>query len=265
MIYHLVFRIIALSVLILSIPFFIQKATADVPIIQATDHVRDAFKIEYNGNNGHNVFINGQQVADDAPRHFVARTADGYLMVDYFQDGRQAQSFIHATKDSPAAYLVGHLGVTFPYAINALQTDYPWVKILVLKEVPGGYGMEAIIDGMHMIYDAGMATVLEPDSLVASAGTDVFIAGKYRFAMDGAKLGIHEFGGDAPKTEDKTTTAIRDFFTKVGIRDDFYDFMRSKPHDSMYWLTPTEIKKYNIVNATLADIEKITGANASKN
>ena len=247
-------------------PIFLLQPTmaGDVPIFNASDYPRDAFQIEATST-GHLVKIAGQKDPQMAPHHFVIRTADGYLMVDNFRDGRQAQSFIHATSDSPAAYLVGHLGVTFPYAINALQTDYPWVKILILKEVPGGYGMEAIIDGMHMIYDAGMATVLEPDSMVASAGTDVFIAGKYRHAMAGAKLGIHEFGGDAPQGEDKTTTAIRDFFTKVGIRDDFYAFMRSKPHDTMYWLNPTELKKYNITNATLADIEKITGANASKN
>ena len=234
-----------------------------IPIFQVTNYPRDAFHIETTAD-GHRVTIAGDDT-QMAPDHFVIRTANGYLMTDNFRDGRQASSFIHATPDSPAAYLVGELGATFPYAINALQTDYPWVKILVIKNVPGGFAMGPILDGLNMIYDAGMATVLEHDSMVASAGTDVFMAGKYRLAMKGAKIGVHNFGGDAQNGEDEVTMGIRRLYKKAGIHDDFYAFMRSIPHESMHWMTADEIKRYNFSNATLVDIEKVTGANAHKN
>ena len=248
--------------------FFLQKAIAgDVPIFDATDYPIDAFQIDV-VSDGHAVSIAGQDSPHRAPNHFVIRTADGYMTVDNFRDGRQASGYIKVTADSPAAYLFGDLGATFPYVINALQTDYPRVKILVIKDVLGGFEMAPILDGMQMIYDAGMATVLEPDSMVASAGTYVFMAGKYRHVMQGAKIGVHDFGTkDNQKAPDDMplVKAIGDFMQKTGIAHDMYDFIRSHPHDTMYWLTPAELKKYNINNATLADIEKITGANASKN
>ena len=268
MIRYLVFRIIALSVLILSIPLLVKTASAgDIPIFDATDYPIDAFQIDVVPD-GHAVSIAGQDNPHRAPNHFVIRTADGYMTVDNFRDGRQASGYIKASAHSPAAYLFGDLGATFPYVMNALQTDYPRVKILVIKDVLGGFEMGPILDGMQMIYDAGMATVLEHDSMVSSAGTYVFMAGKYRHVMDGAKIGVHDFGTkDSQRADDDMplVKAIGDFIKKTDVGDGIYDFIRSHPHDTMYWMTAHDIKKYNINNATLAHIEKITGANASKN
>ena len=228
----------------------------NVPVYQLPKYPHGAFEFAYTGT-GHRVIIDGHVKNYNAPNHFVVRAKDGYIMVDNYGDGKQSLSLIATPPNSPAAFLMGRLGDGFPYAIEALIKDHPRVKILMLQNIPGGLNIAQIVKGLHMIYDAGITTIVTDDVQIASAGSAVFMAGKYRFAMQNAKVGIHDFGEIAEGEENDATRALKAFYKKAGLRNDFYDFMRSKPNASMYWMSGEEMREYNIINTTAKEIERM--------
>ena len=209
--------------------------------------------------NGYNVKITGDDEHYPAPRHFIVHTADGYGMADHYKNGHRAISFIYANPYSPVAYLYGDLGDTFPHAISGLQRDFPHVCVLVLKDVMLGHNTDAIFEAMQMINDAGMATVLESDSVVALSGVNVFMAGKKRLVMAGAKIGISNFRTDRHSANPDVIKSMRDFLKQSDIRDVFCDLMYSNNYKTMHWLDNDEIHHYKINNTSLSDMGKMMG------
>ena len=88
--------------------------------------------------------------------------------------------------------------------------------------------------------------------MIASGGTDFFLAGKHREVAEGAKIGVHSWAGgtkaatDLPKRH-KAHKKYLNYYNQVNIPEDFYWYtLDAAPAESIHNMTEEEIMKYRI-------------------
>lgn len=148
----------------------------------------------------------------------------------------------------------------------------PAIKTLVLQWVPGSMDDTANLELARMVRDMGFTTVVPENGLVASGGTDLFLAGVQRDVRLGACLGVHSWGdGDSTEGRDFSRDAdvhqpYLDYYNEMSIPQDFYWFtLKKAPLDGMHWMLPAEIQQYMLETSdaqgeTLSEVnEEICG------
>ena len=99
----------------------------------------------------------------------------------------------------------------------------------------------------------GITTHIPADGMVASGGTDIFLAGIKRTIEPGAKIGVHSWGGgDLATTEYSRDHEVHvqylDYYKEMNIDPDFYWYtLEAAPADSIFWISEQDIAKYNFV------------------
>ncbi len=112
------------------------------------------------------------------------------------------------------------------------------------------------------VYDKGLAIHIQDNGLVASGGTDFFLAGKKRSIGENVKIGVHSWASgilffslsratDYPVGDKKHQPYI-DYYQSIGFSqkeaEDFYYFtINAAPADSIHWMTESEIVKYKML------------------
>jgi hypothetical protein len=90
--------------------------------------------------------------------------------------------------------------------------------------------------------------------MIASGGTDFFMAGTKRIVAKGALLGVHSWGGDmdsVPAAEvprdDPVHIKYLDFYEAVDIPGDFYWYtLDMAPAGGIHFMTEEEIELYQV-------------------
>ena len=141
--------------------------------------------------------------------------------------------------------------------LESLLKKHPDTKLVIMKEVPGSMDDVANLEAARLLRSKKIATHLPSDGVVASGGTDFFLAGVKRTLEKGAKIGVHSWadGGffssktalDYPK-DDEAHQLYLEYYKDMGIPTDFYWYtLQAAPAESIHWMTPTEITKYKIL------------------
>ncbi|MCM5662756.1 COG3904 family protein [Galbibacter mesophilus] len=152
-------------------------------------------------------------------------------------------------------YLNGTLGTKSYKQFKDLLKKHPEVKTVVLQKVPGSVNDAVNMHTGRLIREAGLNTKVLPDSDIASGGVDLFCAGNERIVMQGAKLGIHSWGGDGlsagdlPKDHPAHQYQLAYFTMCLGEEKgpDFYFLtLDSAPADGMYYMTDEEIRNWTV-------------------
>jgi len=155
-------------------------------------------------------------------------------------------------------YMDGLINSKTPDQFKAVFSENPNIDTLIMKTVEGSVDDEANLEVAEWISKKNLVFVLESESMIASGGTDFFLAGKTRIIKDGAKVGVHSWAGenkvatDFPKG-DKAHQAYIDYYIAVGWTQEkaekFYYFtIEAAPADDIYWMTAKELKDYQITN-----------------
>jgi len=148
------------------------------------------------------------------------------------------------------AYVNGALGKIFYKKLKKTIEKNPNLETIVLLDIPGSVNDEWNLKSCLLIYEKGLNTELQKNSIVESGGTDLFVSGKKLIIADGAKIGVHSWdGGEKPATEYPKNhlehKMFLDFYNKVEIDTSFYWFtLKAAPADGMYFMTKQEIEKY---------------------
>lgn len=137
----------------------------------------------------------------------------------------------------------------------------PETKVLVLQNVEGSADDEANLIFSQFIRDEGFNTVVPSDGLVASGGTDLFLAGLERIIESGACVGVHSWsagngvqGSELP-AEDPEHLKYLNYYERIGISSDFYWFtLQAAPADDMHWITAAEANQYMMSTAIALDL-----------
>ncbi len=153
-----------------------------------------------------------------------------------------------------------------PAIMQEAITNNPNVKDLVLKWVPGSANDEANLRVARMVRDAGLTTIIPEGGIVASGGTDLFLAGTERIVGPGACVGIHSWafsgllglvkeGREFPRDAEVHTPYLN-YYAEVGIEEAFYWYtLEVADADGMHWMSNAEIERFDMATAPLADID----------
>jgi Ca2+-binding EF-hand superfamily protein len=150
------------------------------------------------------------------------------------------------------AYMTGVITSETPATVLQLLFEHPNVTTIEMITVPGSIDDVANLRASLYVHKFGLTTKLNARSSVASGGTDFFLAGKQRIVEEGAKIGVHSWGGgnvaatDLPK-DDPSHQKYLDYYKIVDIPQAFYWYtLEAAPANDIHQMTEDEIKKYKI-------------------
>lgn len=150
------------------------------------------------------------------------------------------------------AYMSGVINSSTPAKVLELVNEHPNVKTIEMLHVPGSIDDVSNLRASLYIHKFGLNTRLNSKSVIASGGTDFFLAGKVRTVVKGAKIGVHSWGGgtkaatDLSKS-DKAHKKYLNYYRKVNIPEEFYWYtLKAAPADDIHNMTEEEIIKYNV-------------------
>ena len=151
------------------------------------------------------------------------------------------------------AYVNGTLGKKASKAFDKILEAHPNIKTLVLQQIPGSLNDEANVPMCIKLHEKGINTELEANSVIASGGVDLFIAGIKRTAKPGVKIGVHSWrdlkkdGSEYPKDHEGHKIFL-DYFKKINFPVDFYWFtLEAAPGNDIHWMTREEMDQYGLV------------------
>ena len=151
--------------------------------------------------------------------------------------------------------LEGEIGGEIVYDFRKALREHPGVTALFLNS-PGG----SVYGGLELsavIHDRGLATVIPPEAMCASACSFLFVAGVQRAAY--GVLGVHQFasgdGGVSEGDAQHVTAEIIDFLREYDIPLIFMVRMLETPNTDMYWFDAEELEKEKLVTGVTFEAE----------
>ena len=152
-------------------------------------------------------------------------------------------------------YMTGEIGGGIIRRLFRKLRRNPQVDTLVLERVWGSCNDDIMVRLGRRIHNRGLKTRIPNNGLVASGGTDLFLAGVERTIGDNACLGIHEwccYNGKTP-AELPSDHPEHDFYIEY-YQDieyshpvDFYWLgIHAAPPDGMHWMTLTELREFDM-------------------
>lgn len=129
----------------------------------------------------------------------------------------------------------------------------PDVGVVVLTFVPGSADDTTNLELGLMLRQANYTTYVPADGMVASGGTDLFLAGVQRIVERGAMIGVHSWAdsgaatGDTLDRDAEEHRIYLDYYRALAIDQEFYWFtLQAAPADEMHWMTDSEMAKYSV-------------------
>ncbi|CAM1345037.1 hypothetical protein [Tenacibaculum amylolyticum] len=187
-----------------------------------------------------------------------------FVSMDQNKDGKLTKKellvFMRANNTSAyfkvkgnVAYMNGVISSSTPARVLELLNKHPEVTTIEMGIVPGSIDDVSNLRASLYVHKAGLNTRLTPTSMIASGGTDFFLAGKKRTAPKGASIGVHSWGGtvDATKLskDDEAHEKYLHYYRTINIPEDFYWYtLKAAPANGMHTMTNKEISKYNVQN-----------------
>lgn len=145
-------------------------------------------------------------------------------------------------------------------AFQDVHRDHPTIRVLVLQNIGGSVDDEANLELSRMVNHLGFTTLVPTDGLVASGGTDLFLAGTKRILEPGACIGVHSWAAedftatDIPETSPEHDRYL-DYYEDIEIDPEFYWFtIEAAPAEAMHWMTVSEVKKFGIATTPVPSL-----------
>jgi len=155
---------------------------------------------------------------------------------------------------STTVYMNGVIGADTLAVMQTLFSTYPQIKTLVMQNVPGSMDDEINLLASMEIRNRGINTHVPSDGMVASGGTDMFLAGVKRSIAPGAKMGVHSWDNGSGKAaldyprDHQAHVSYLDYYNAIGITTDFYWYtLEAAPAEGNHWMTAEEMVLYGVL------------------
>lgn len=153
----------------------------------------------------------------------------------------------------------GVIDGTTPKVLRDAFAGHPEIKSIILRFVPGSVDDEANLEASRLIRSGGLKTIVPTGGLVASGGTDMFLAGLAREIRAGACVGVHSWaagdgteGKDLPRADAEHRLYLG-YYDEMGIAPAFYWFtLDAADADGMHYMSTAEIAQYGIVTRSIS-------------
>lgn len=168
-------------------------------------------------------------------------------------------SVFKVSKDKQAIILDGVINSSAFKDFKKLANEYPTIKVLKIVNCEGSINDDVNLELAKYVYKQRFNTYLNDNGLIASGGTDLFLAGRKRSLGKNIRVGVHSWGDgkdiqatDFPRDHKQHKPYI-EYYQSIGFTskeaEDFYFFtIKSAPTDSIHWMTVKEIELYRITN-----------------
>jgi len=167
-----------------------------------------------------------------------------------------------------SATLNGVIGASTPGRVLELILEHPDVHTIVLEDVPGSMDDVANLRAARMVHAHGYATHVAARGVVASGGVDFFLAGSSRSLGEGARLGVHSWGGmgesalELPR-DDPEHRLYLDFYEDIGFPPEFYWYtLEAADAQDIHWMTREEIELFDVIWPAPDESEEQAGEGA---
>ena len=155
------------------------------------------------------------------------------------------------------ALMNGTIGSNTLTNFDQMMAAFPNIKTIQMKEVPGSSDDDTNLKVALKVYQKGIKTHLLDNGMIASGGTDFFLAGVQRTLGNNVKIGVHSWSDG---TNDATSFPVGhanhqpyiDYYVNVGFelslaKNFYYYTINAAPASGIHWMTPTEIATYKFV------------------
>ncbi len=161
--------------------------------------------------------------------------------------------------DGSTVEMNGTIDSTTPAAFRRMIAAYPHIQTIRMIDCPGSVDDDANLALSRMVRRAGINTHVPKGGSIRSGGVEFFLAGVKRTIEPGAEFGVHswqdEDGREATDyaANDPVHSAYINFYVDMGLNRDtarsFYNFTnKAAPADGVYYMKPTELAQYQIIN-----------------
>ncbi|MCX8952772.1 alpha/beta hydrolase [Ruegeria sp. NA] len=159
---------------------------------------------------------------------------------------------VHFVAEGDRIIASGTIDETTLSAFEDVTAENPEARTLVLQYIEGSVDDDANVIFSREVRKAGFDTIVPSDGLVASGGTDLFLAGRRRVLQPGACVGVHSWAGsglvatELPK-DDPEHDRYLDYFRDIGVDEAFYWYtLYAAPADSIHWMTAAEANRFDM-------------------
>lgn len=159
--------------------------------------------------------------------------------------------------DKKSIVLEGVINSSAYTEFKKLSTKHPTIKQLLIVNCEGSINDEVNLKLATYIYNQKFNIHLMDNGLIASGGTDLFLAGHRRTIGHHTKIGVHAWAGENEKATDfpkdhKYHKPYIKYYTSVGFSqkeaEDFYFFtIHSAPPEGVHFMTDQELTTYKIL------------------
>lgn len=167
----------------------------------------------------------------------------------------QSYNAVSFRADGDRLVATGVIDATTMKRFMEARAANPNANILVLQNIPGSADDDANLLFSRAVRQAGFTTIVPSDGVVASGGTDLFLAGQKRILEDGACVGVHSWEGDGQEggnvaRSDPAHQIYLKYYDAMGIDRAFYWFtLDAAPASGIHWMTTTEVAQYDMTTA----------------
>lgn len=153
--------------------------------------------------------------------------------------------------------------------IKAVRRANGGITTLVMLNVPGSDDDNDYMDAAWKLHQAKFTTIVPSFGLVASGGTDFFLAGTNRIIEPGACIGVHSWEDVGPPAyaanslprDHEDHEDFLEYFAAIGITTDFYWFtINAASANDMHWMSPAEINRFGMSSVALPEDDGETDA-----
>ena len=157
---------------------------------------------------------------------------------------------VEFTADKDVIIATGVVDRSAIRSFREITARNPDAKTLVLQFMEGSVDDDANLELGRMIRRSGFKTVVPSDGLVASGGTDLFLAGVDRVLEEGACVGVHSWsdgvldGASHPRTSASHAPYLG-YYRLMEMPEEFYWFtLESASASDMHWMNQSEADRY---------------------
>jgi len=168
----------------------------------------------------------------------------------------KAASFTFKNDDDSldTVYMNGVIGSDTLAVMQTLFSKHPQIKTIIMQNVPGSMDDDINLLASMEIRNRGINTHIPSDGMVASGGSDMFLAGVKRTIAPGARIGVHSWSDGSGKAaldyprDNQAHVIYLDYYNAIGITTDFYWYtLEAATAENIHWMTAEEMVLYGVL------------------
>ena len=156
--------------------------------------------------------------------------------------------------DDGELWMSGEIDSNTPADLRRALDKHPDVEWIIMQHVPGSADDDASLEAGRIVRESDLRTAVPSDGLIASGGTDFFLAGVERVVERGACIGVHAWRDDEIKKpaaqlprEHPTHQLFLAHYKALHVPAAFYWYtLRVATADEMHYMPEAEIKAFSM-------------------